>query len=750
LWCEVPAAALLLAVVIVATGTATAPSTPDNYLRLTLPDSASKIDSMGAAQRVVAGRWGTASMPWMRSGDGRSSSSGGSGSSVSSGVIGRKPSLSSSSLMRRDARCFGRSGGRIGSSSNAPASGDSSGSSNSNKNRASKRTSSSRRSRREHESGPVSQKSILKSVVKVYCTEVRPNFALPWQMEQQESSFSSGFVIPGQRILTNAHGVAWHNVVRVRKHGDSRKFVASVEHVAHECDLAILKVEDPQFWQGLEALEIGDLPDLQDNIMVVGYPQGGDRISVTQGIVSRVEMGAYSHSGEYLLMIQIDAAINSGNSGGPALDPDGKIVGVAFQSLDDADNIGYIIPVPIIDHFLSDINLHGRYTGFCRLGVSWQTTENEALRQYLKLGSAAGEAGKLEDGEGREEELVVVESEAASSASEAGDLGDRIELASKKKVRHYRSHSETAASDSTSYEEDEEQYAGVRVSGGMGGSTYSYDTDYTYTYSYTEEDEREYTWEEILDMSDDTGVLVTHVEPILESAKVLQSGDVIVGIDGVPIASDGTVPFRGEERVLFSYLLRSKFTGDSVNITYIRDGERKTAPVKLEFPSQLVPWYMYDKSPSYLVHAGLVMTPLSVPYLMAEFGHRWQRYAPVGLLESAMYGQLGSEEEEVVVLSQVLASDLTSGYEDIHNVKVLTVNGETVKNLKHLLTMLESNKEPFLKFQVGNSPGSSMMIVIDAEKADRQTERILTQNKIPDRMSNDLRQWAVKSGMATA
>lgn len=55
---------------------------------------------------------------------------------------------------------------------------------------------------------------------------------------------------------------------------------------------------------------------------------------------------------------------------------------------------------------------------------------------------------------------------------------------------------------------------------------------------------------------DDTGVLITHVEPQMPTSKVLRTGDVIVELDGVPIASDGTVPFRGEERVLFSHLLR--------------------------------------------------------------------------------------------------------------------------------------------------------------------------------------------------
>lgn len=75
---------------------------------------------------------------------------------------------------------------------------------------------------------------------------------------------------------------------------------------------------------------------------MVGYPIGGDTISVTSGVVSRIEVSSYSHGSAELLAIQIDAAINSGNSGGPALTDDGKCAGIAFQTLveEDAENIG--------------------------------------------------------------------------------------------------------------------------------------------------------------------------------------------------------------------------------------------------------------------------------------------------------------------------------------------------------------------------------------------------------------------------
>ena len=62
---------------------------------------------------------------------------------------------------------------------------------------------------------------------------------------------------------------------------------------------------------------------------------------------------------------QIDAAINAGNSGGPAFNDRGECVGIAFQSLkhEDAENIGYVIPTPVITHFITDYVRNGDYTG---------------------------------------------------------------------------------------------------------------------------------------------------------------------------------------------------------------------------------------------------------------------------------------------------------------------------------------------------------------------------------------------------
>lgn len=129
----------------------------------------------------------------------------------------------------------------------------------------------------------------------------------------------------------------------------------------------------------------GGVQSMQDEVFVVGYPIGGDSVSVTQGVVSRVEPQQYAHGSTVLLAVQIDAAINQGNSGGPAFKGD-RVIGMAFQNLVGASNIGFIIPVPIIRHFLQDVQGNGySYTGFCQLGVMTQPTENKFQRKFLGI-----------------------------------------------------------------------------------------------------------------------------------------------------------------------------------------------------------------------------------------------------------------------------------------------------------------------------------------------------------------------------
>ncbi len=221
------------------------------------------------------------------------------------------------------------------------------------------------------------------SIVKIYTVHNSPDFYNPWSMEGPRASTGSGAVISGNRILTNAHVVSNSTFVQVRRYGESKKFQARVVNVSHDSDLALLELEDKSFFDGVKALEIGELPRIQKDVLVYGFPLGGDQLSITKGVVSRIEHQSYAHSSLGLLAVQIDAAINPGNSGGPVL-AEGKIVGVVMQGMRFADGIGYLVPPPIIRHFLADIK-DGKYDGFPTLGIAFQPLENSDLKKYHQV-----------------------------------------------------------------------------------------------------------------------------------------------------------------------------------------------------------------------------------------------------------------------------------------------------------------------------------------------------------------------------
>ncbi|KAL4367732.1 hypothetical protein GQ457_05G001890 [Hibiscus cannabinus] len=121
--------------------------------------------------------------------------------------------------------------------------------------------------------------------------------------------------------------------VKVQRWGDDTKYVAKVLTRAFDCDLALLSVENKQFWKGAKPIPLGHLPHLQDEVTVVGYPISEHSISVTKGIVSRIEVKSYGQGASNLLCIQIDAAINHGNHGGPVFNNHGECIGVAFRGV---------------------------------------------------------------------------------------------------------------------------------------------------------------------------------------------------------------------------------------------------------------------------------------------------------------------------------------------------------------------------------------------------------------------------------
>ncbi|MEM7697670.1 MAG: trypsin-like peptidase domain-containing protein [Verrucomicrobiota bacterium] len=230
----------------------------------------------------------------------------------------------------------------------------------------------------------------LDAIVRVEVDTKNPNYRVPWNIGGMGSGNGTGFLVGPNRFLTNAHVVSNGRLIYIKKVSDPKPYEARVIHVAHDCDLALLELQsETEFetaFSGIDPLYIGGIPKLNTTVIAVGYPIGGDRISVTRGIVSRIDFRTYSHSSvDNHLSIQVDAAINPGNSGGPVLQ-NNLVVGVAFQGYSGAfaQNTGYMIPVPVIERFLTDVE-DGSYDHYVDMATGVLNILNPAQRRALGL-----------------------------------------------------------------------------------------------------------------------------------------------------------------------------------------------------------------------------------------------------------------------------------------------------------------------------------------------------------------------------
>jgi S1-C subfamily serine protease len=506
----------------------------------------------------------------------------------------------------------------------------------------------------------------LHSVVKVFCSSIQSDYSMPWTVMHETECSGSGFVMQegGEMfILTNAHVVQDYCDVRVRKYGGTTKYRCDILCVGFNCDLALLTVRSDEFWQDVKPLKIVDLPHLYEDVKVIGYPMGGDNICVTRGVVSRIDTIQYVPHSQELLVVQIDAAINSGNSGGPALNNKGGVYGVAFSGYaGSADNIGYVIPRDVVKTFLADYSANKLHSGICALGIHFQALENPTIRRRYQLhmhqlspasgkgkrkGSGGGKARK--DGNARNSSAKA--SSGSNESSAVGAAGDR----------------------------------------GL------------------------------------TGILVNQVAPLSCSHGRLLAGDVLAAIDGTPIANDGTIAFRGKERVKMVHLIGGKPPGTTVKLTILRPsatpaargaGARAGSPqstmmtlaVTLTPVPQLIPTIdKFDCRPDYCIIGGLVFMQLSWPLVAHLLGghdaededesegneHRGTYSHWIGLDKN-------EHEQQLVVLTTVLTADVNYGYQDELRYKplpqLMSFNGQKVTSLRQLARLRE---EQFRQYETG-------------------------------------------------
>lgn len=444
------------------------------------------------------------------------------------------------------------------------------------------------------------------SVFRITNFQQRPDWKSPWKMKPTTKDQGSGFLINDGFILTNAHVVSDSRMLLVNKLSSPNPFLADVVAIAHDSDLALLKVRDTSFYKNLIPLELGGIPELQSRVRAYGYPVGGYELSRTEGVVSRIEFGTYIHPGiDSHLLIQTDSAINPGNSGGPVTQS-GQAIGVAFQSNLSLNDVGYFIPVPLIKRFLVDIK-DEFYDGVPEIGLETSSLINQDHRRYLGLPENSG------------------------------------------------------------------------------------------------------------------GILVERIVPFSSADGVLQTGDVLTRIEDLQIDAAGMVNY-GEQQVAFYIEAENRQIGDSLKLQVWRNGNFKNLALTLKAP----PFgeemrNSYDKRPEYLIFGGLVFITLNRNYI----------HSPGNLLPPLAYEHWFREVErpntrrqQVVILTHVLPASVNSGYTNLHNFIVSSLNHEPVDSLSHLDQML--NKMPRETVHVVfESKWQSLPLVLNFKESLEQQNSIL-------------------------
>lgn len=245
-----------------------------------------------------------------------------------------------------------------------------------------------------------------RGVVQVLSTSVVSNS--PFFGAQEQRAQGSGFVIDKfGHVVTNYHVVEGARTVQV-SFSDNEKMEAKVVGTDPSTDIAVLKIKNAE-GRALAPIPLGDSDAVKvgDAVVAIGNPFGLER-TVTAGIVSALQRQITAPNGFQIdEAIQTDAAINHGNSGGPLLNADGKVIGVNAQIESESGGnvgIGFAIPVntvrEVASQLISDGKVEHAYLGIEMTTITGDLATNfrvpvdkGVLIQHVRAGSPAEKAG---------------------------------------------------------------------------------------------------------------------------------------------------------------------------------------------------------------------------------------------------------------------------------------------------------------------------------------------------------------------
>lgn len=197
---------------------------------------------------------------------------------------------------------------------------------------------------------------------------------------------ADGYIMTNYHVIRDAHKNGYEIKVMLY---DGSSYKAEIVGIEDDNDIAVLKIDA----KSLNPVTIADSSEIQvgEPVYAIGNPLGELTYTFTGGMISALDRDIKGEDGTAINMFQIDAAVNSGNSGGPVYNAEGEVVGVVTAKYSSAgvEGLGFAIPINDAAIIATELIEHGYVTGKAALGVSVQTISAQAA-QYYNLVQGAG------------------------------------------------------------------------------------------------------------------------------------------------------------------------------------------------------------------------------------------------------------------------------------------------------------------------------------------------------------------------
>ena len=221
---------------------------------------------------------------------------------------------------------------------------------------------------------------------------------------------------------------------------------------------------------------------------------------------------------------------------------------------------------------------------------------------------------------------------------------------------------------------------------------------------------------------------IGNVDSVLGKDSI-RTNDIILEFDGYKVSNNGRIRLKGSEPRSLYYPIYMRQIGEKIPVKVYRDGTVVETFITAAKKNMRIRRWMYDAKPDYFVYGGFVFTVVSFDYLVQA--------------EAKFHDKLNRDkdfaDDEAVAISFCFADAGIEGYIGCEKSLVRSVNGVKVRNLRHLVELVDACKEGFVCFGLDRDTEWDVKVIVDAKEMNETTARVMKRNQIPADRSENLR-----------